>query len=252
MTADEYLQAILRREAVDTGILSPVRGVQAVIHPIIKEWAGIRLVSLSPSGSFAKGTANMSGTDIDLFISLAHDTQETLKGIYYSLFARMSQRGYPPKHQNVSMNIKVSGYSVDLVPAKRQGPYGDDHSLFRRKADTWTKTNVTTHVSVVQRAGRISESRILKLWRDQKGLDFPSFYLELTVIKALAGRTGTLSTNVWTVFQYLCDDFLNARVEDPANTNNIISDDLTAAEKAKVRASAVQALAAKDWSDIVK
>ncbi len=253
LMVDEYLHAILRREAVDTGILSPVRGVQAVVHPIVKEWAGIRLMSLSPSGSFAKGTANMSGTDIDLFISLAHDTQETLKEIYYSLFTRMTQQGYPPRNQNVSMNVKVGSYRVDLVPAKRQGPYGDDHSLFRRKADTWTKTNVSKHITVVQQGGRISESRILKLWRDQKGLDFPSFYLELTVINALYGQAGTLSGNVWKVFQYLRDTFPGARVVDPANPyGNVISEDLTDAEKAKVKAAAVQALAASDWNQIVR
>jgi hypothetical protein len=39
---------------------------------------------------------------------------------------------------------------------------------------------------------------------------------------------------------------------DPANTNNVISDDLTAAEKAKVVAAARQALAATDWNQIVR
>jgi hypothetical protein len=65
MTADEYLHVILRREVVDTGISSPVRGVQGVLTPIIQQWAGTQLVAVSPSGSFAKGTANSSGTDID-------------------------------------------------------------------------------------------------------------------------------------------------------------------------------------------
>jgi hypothetical protein len=252
MSADEYLQAILRREAVDTGPYSPVRGVQTVVLPIVREWAGTQFASLSPSGSFAKCTANSSGTDIDLFISLKQETRQTLKEIYYSLFKRMGERGFPPTPQNVSMGIKVNGYSVDLVPAKRQDTYSEDHSLFRRKADTWTKTNVTKHIATVRQGDRLFESRILKLWRDQKGFDFPSFYLELTSIRALYGRTGTLSANVWTVFQYLRDTFINARIEDPANTNNIISDDLTGAEKAKVKLFANQALAAKDWSDIVK
>ena len=252
MSVDAYLQAILLRKAVDTGIFSPVRGVQGVMYPIVQQWATTQLVSVSPSGSFAKGTANNSGTDIDLFISLKHDTRQTLKEIYDSLFQRMSERGFPPKHQNVSMNVKVNGYSVDLVPAKKQDAYSEDHSLYRRKADTWTKTNVSRHIAVVRQGGRIFESRILKLWRDQKELDFPSFYLELSTIRALYGRTGTLSENVWIVFQYLRDTFANARIEDPANTNNIISDDLTAAEKARVRAAAVQTLTARDWSEIVR
>lgn len=40
MAADAYLQKILDREAVDTNIFSPVRSVQAVISPVIQEWAG--------------------------------------------------------------------------------------------------------------------------------------------------------------------------------------------------------------------
>lgn len=251
MSADEYLQHILQREAVDTGPYSPVRSVQAKIEPAIREWAGNYLSGVSPSGSFAKGTANHSGTDIDLFISLAQQTSATLKEIYDSLFKKMIEQGYTPKRQNVSINVKVNGYSVDLVPAKRQDTYSDDHSLYRRKADTRTKTNVTKHINHVKQGARISETRIVKLWRNQKGLDFPSFYLELTVINALSGKYGTLSGNVWKVFEYLRDTFPNARVVDPANTNNIISDDLTAAEKAKVKSTAAQALKATDWNQIV-
>lgn len=245
------MQTILRREAVDTGLFSSVRGVQAQIEPSLKEWAGTFLGSVSASGSFAKGTANKSGTDIDLFISLTSATRETLKEIYESLFKKMTEKGYGPKRQNVSIKVKVNGYSVDLVPAKRQAILGDDHSLFRRKADTWTKTNVTTHINYVRQGGRIYETRILKLWRNQKNLDFPSFYLELTAINALSGHIGTLSGNVWKVFEYLRDTFPNARVVDPANTNNIISEDLTVAERATVKAAAAQALQAKTWGEIV-
>jgi hypothetical protein len=246
------LQRILQREAVDTGPFSSVRGVQATIEPVIREWAGAQLSGVTPSGSFAKGTANRSGTDIDLFISLAASTTETLKEIYDKLFARMAERGYSPRRQNVSINIRVNGYSVDLVPGRRQDEWGSDHSLYRRKADTWTKTNVATHINHVRQAGRLAESRILKLWRDQQKLDFPSFYLELTVINALAARlAGTVSNNVWRMFGYLKDSFSTVRVVDPANTNNVISDDLTAAERGRVKAAAERALQAKDWSEIV-
>jgi Nucleotidyltransferase domain len=242
---------ILNREAVDTGLYSPVRGVQATLRPIIQEWAGTMLSDVSPSGSFAKGTANRSGTDIDLFISLSQNTTETLKQIYDKLFSRMTQKGYTPKRQNVSINVNVNGYDVDLVPARRQDGFGQDHSLFRRKADTWTKTNVATHILHVSQSGRTQEARIVKLWRNQKRLDFPSFYLELSVINALSGSRASLSDNVWKVFQYLRDSFSTAGVVDPANTNNIISDDLTAAERGSVKAAAERALVAPTWDQIV-
>ena len=253
MSADAYLQQILNRDAVDTGIFSPVRGVQAILEPAIRAWANRFLISVSPSGSFAKGTANRSGTDIDLFISLSPDTRETLKEIYESLFAHMQRQGYSPKRQNVSINVRVGGYDVDLVPARHQDYFSDDHSLYRRRADTWTKTNVQTHIKHVVAAGWLSETRIIKLWRDQKGLGFPSFYLELAVIKALAPgfyKNG-LAADVWKIFQFLSTDFTAAHIQDPANTNNTVSGDLSAAERATIKMAATRALQARNWNEIV-
>jgi hypothetical protein len=252
MSADTYLQAILAREAVDTTASSPVRGVQTTLQPVLQQWAGAQLRAVHPSGSFAKGTANRSGTDIDLFISLKSDTTNTLKDIYTSLFNKLKAVGYTPKPQNVSINIRVNGYDVDLVPSKHQGGGNSEyHSLYRRRADTWTQTNVITHINTVRAAGRLSESRTLKLWRNQKHLDFPSFYLDLGTMAALSGARGTLSQNVWKTFEYFRDRFPNARVVDPANTNNIISDDLSASEKAKIAAAAALALKAPNWAQIV-
>jgi hypothetical protein len=264
MTADQYLHGILLREAVDAGPNSPLLGLQATLMPTLRQWAGNNLLGVYPSGSFMKGTAVRSGTDIDLFLSLSEHTSETLKEVYNKLFDCLTSAGYSPKRQNVSLNITVSRYSVDLVPGKRQDALSDDHSLYRRKADTWTKTNVLTHARTVIGAGRGDEIRIVKLWRNQKGLDFPSFYLELSVIRALAATPlpgllsynpqPTLAQRVMTVFDYLRDSFPAARIADPANTNNIISEDLTAQEKAKVSAAAKAArqAAASSWEDIVR
>ena len=92
----------------------------------------------------------------------------------------------------------------------------------------------------------------MKLWRNQKGLDFPSFYLELAVIEALRGSAGTLSQRVWKALTYIRDNLATARLVDPSNTNNVISEDLTAAEKTAIVAAARTALGAKDWSEIVR
>ncbi len=182
---------------------------------------------------------------------MSEETAETLKEIHDKLFDTMQANGYPPTRQNVSLNIRVNGYSVDLVPGKRQGSYGDDHSLYRRKAGTWTKTNVVTHIDHVILNGRLAESRILKLWRNQKKLDFPSFYLELALIDALPRQySETLYGNV-RALQYLGDRFPIARIVDPANTNNVISDDLSLAEKMKIAQAARQALNAMKWGEIV-
>jgi len=157
MTPEIYLQTILSREAV-SGPFSALWLVRSHLDPIVKEWAGSFLLDISPSGSFAKGTANKSGTDVDLFIPLSPNTKETLKEIYDKLFDRMQQKGLNPGRQNVSIKVEVNGYSVDLVPGKRHNLFGLDDSLYRRRADTWTKTNVTTHIAHIKAGGRTQEN----------------------------------------------------------------------------------------------
>ena len=84
MNTHAFLQPVLNQEVVDTDIFSPVRAVQTTLEPAIRQWANRFLIGVRPSGSFAKGTANWSGTDIDLFISLFSETRETLNEIYES------------------------------------------------------------------------------------------------------------------------------------------------------------------------
>jgi hypothetical protein len=73
MSEQDYLNAILARELVSAGLASPALFVPGTIKPVIDKWAGLYLIEMSPSGSYAKGTANRSGTDLDLFISLSPD-----------------------------------------------------------------------------------------------------------------------------------------------------------------------------------
>lgn len=252
MTVDQYLSNILRRETVNTNTTSPLFQLQTLIKPTVENWAGNLLKGLHPSGSFAKGTANKNGTDIDLFISLSSDTKENLREIFNSLYSVLKSSNYSPRKQNVSLGITLNGYDVDIIPAKRQSQYGNDHSLYRSKADTWTKTNISNHISYVKNSNRTAEIRLLKLWRNQKGFDFPSFYLELAVIAALYNAPYfNLGNNLLKIFRYLANSFVNDRYTDPSNSNNIISDDLSTTEKEKVAIEAQKALSARTWNDIV-
>ena len=241
----------MAREAVDVSSTSPVLGARRLLIPILTEWAGSQLRGVKASGSFAKGTANLSGTDLDLFISLLSDTTGTLKEIYTRLNNRLKEKGFTPRQQDVSINIPVGAYRVDLVPAIHQGGSGEFHSLYKRRSNTWILTNIDTHIATVRNSGRADEIRLIKLWRDQKRLDFPSFYLELVVIAALSGARGSLSENVMTVVRYLTDKFPTARFVDPADSNNIVSDDLSVAQRATIAAEASRALSATNWSQIV-
>ncbi|MCH7499027.1 MAG: nucleotidyltransferase [Nitrospinae bacterium] len=252
MTENEYLRKILWRESVDTGLFSPVRAVQNHLDPSIKKWAGNYLVSINPSGSFAKGTAVSSGTDIDFFVSLSSTTTEKLKEIYDSLYLRLLRDGFSPTKQNVSIKVKIGTYDVDVVPAKRQDQFSEDHSLYRHRANTWIKTNVTTHISTVRNSARLDEIKIIKIWRNQKQLDFPSFYLELLTIEACRRlRIGDLANNVMRTLAYIRDNVETAIFTDPANTTNRVSDDLSLAGKRTLRAAVDGAISSWAWRKII-
>ena len=53
------------------------------------------------------------------------------------------------------------------------------------------------------------------------------------------------------MFQYLGADFPSTRIQDPANTNNVISDDITVVELNAIKAAAIRALQSRTWIDIV-
>jgi hypothetical protein len=249
MTAEQYLNQIITKYLINT------KGAQALVdavYPTIQCWANKYLLETIYSGSMAKGTAISLASDADVFISLSSTTQETLAEIYTSLYDFLSKAGYQVRKQNVSIGVSSGGYKIDFVPGKRQSPYGYDHSLYKNKANTWIKTNVKTHVSHVKNSNRIHEIKLTKIWRELTKLEFPSFYLELAVIDCLSGRSySDISGNFWEVLGFLAGDFVNRRYIDPANTNNVISDDLSVSERQTIQRAAQHARTKKFWSEIV-
>ena len=224
-------------------LYSPVHGVLATIDPVLRSWGGQYIVDIRPSGSFAKGTAVHGGTDIDLFISLTSTLSDPLQSIYGTLFNALSQAGYRARRQNVSIGITVRGWKVDVTPGRRQDQYGNYHSLWSNKNSSWLQTNINEHIRVVSGSGRINEIRLITIWRNRFGLDWPSFYLELFVIDALKGaRLGAVRENIVTVFRAIDQSITTRRLIDPSNTNNAVSATLTTEAKAALAVAARSAL----------
>lgn len=249
MTGDEYLIGILQKYAPNT---AGAEAAGQIIYPVLAKWGNSYLNCAEFSGSHAKGTAISIGTDADIFLSLSSTTSETLAEIFQKLYNAVTNAGYTARKQNVSIGVTVNGYSIDLVPGRRQSQYGNDHSLYRSKVNSWTQTNVATHIAYVQGSGRINEIKVLKVWRQLHGLEFPSFFLEMAVIDALAyARSGNLAVNVLTVLDHIRDKIRTVRYVDPANTNNVVSDDCTATEKIAIAAQAANSRAQQNWGGIV-
>jgi hypothetical protein len=225
------------------------------LRPHIHAWANGHAYVLKLSGSLAKGTGITGTTDIDLFISLnpSVSTCNTLETVYNTLRNRFNGAGYMAREQNVSIGINHTGLKIDVVAGVRHHALGLDHSIWKRKAKTWTKTNIDEHVNYVKKSGRVFDIRAIKIWRKLRELDFPSFYLELSVIEALKGTTllGSSPTkNFVKVMNYLVNDFESKVIKDPANQKNEVSDELTVAEKQKIK-TAAEATLAGNWNQTI-
>ncbi len=252
MTPDQYVEAVLGKYAVPRGPTSPAELFGATVAGPLRTWAGQQLVGLEYSGSYAKETGVRGISDVDVFISLESDTDGTLKEIYEKLVSLANNSGWLPRRQNVSVGVTANGTRGDLVPGRIQADHRNYHSLYLRKRESWTQTNVALHVDTVRNSGRTKEIRAVKIWRMLHGLDFPSLYLELFTLDALSGRSrSALSENVLHVLRTVGSTLTSRRIMDPSNTNNVLSDDLTQAEKQRVAARATQSAREQHWDKII-
>jgi len=252
MTADQYVENVIAKYAVPRGQNSPAEKLGATVAGPIRTWAGQYLENLMYSGSYAKQTGVHGASDVDLFISIKSDLNQPLKEIYSSLYNLALKQRWEPREQNVSVGITVNGTRADLVPGKIQEGYKNYHSLYLRKRDSWTQTNVNLHVDTVSRSDRLREIRAVKIWRLLHGLDFPSLYLELFTIQALSGHSKTtLADNVLHTLKTIGTSLPTTRIDDPANTNNILSDDITKQEKEHIAGLATISAKQQSWGDII-
>ncbi|MCI0617790.1 nucleotidyltransferase domain-containing protein, partial [bacterium] len=198
MTNDEYILSVLQRYVIPTGPYSLAEQSANSLKPYLRNWASPYLSDLFFSGSYAKGTGVKGSTDIDIFISLSSNHPSNLADIFNSLYSVAQRQSWNPRRQNVSIGIQYTGQKIDLVPGKIQAGSQNYHSIYKSKANTWTQTNVALQTQTVRDSGRINEIRAIKIWRNLRNLDFPSFFLELAVIQSLHGRSrSALADNVW-------------------------------------------------------
>jgi hypothetical protein len=250
--AERHLRSVLDQHELGRRV-PLLNQVFSELAPFLGQWAGGYLVGVKPAGSCMKQTAVLGQTDLDIFISLRSDLNMRLRDISLNLRDHLQNAGLSPRQQDVSFGITYRDVAIDITVGRQHPSYPTYHSIYRSKADTWTQTNIDVHIDMVKRSALRDEIRLIKIWRRQKDLDFPSFLVELAVIDAMkATRTGSLTKNLLTVFKYLVVDFPKRLLEDPSNSNNVVSETLTKAEKVKIALRAVAAIRAASWTEVIR
>jgi len=259
MTAEMYLAQILQKYAARNLINYSQQISQ--LKSTLQTWASSCYVNILDSGSRAKGTAISLASDVDFLVSLTSGCNENsggLKSIYDGLYSKLNSSYQNVRKQNVSVRINLNGLEVDVTPARKQNGLTNDHWVYLSKSGSRQQTNIQKHISDISQSGRTNEIKILKIWRELNQLDFPSIYLEYLLVKNIllykSNDANDFAANAWHALNELAKDSGNplfARIVDPANSNNILSDLLTATEKNKIVAKAKVAASQQYWENIV-
>ena len=85
------------------------------------------------------------------------------------------------RKQNVSIGIEFNGFDIDVVPARKDNSTSyvvnwqryNDHYLWSNKRQNRMLTNIQKHIDLVRNSGIIDEIVLFKVWKQQKGIDFP-------------------------------------------------------------------------------
>ena len=227
---------------------------------IIKSWAGTCGFELKGSGSRAKDTAISIASDVDVLVSMSADCNRSkgLKSIYDSLHVKLKNNYSDVRKQNVSFRILLRDLEVDITPARKHLKSTNYHWLYVSKKDSWQQTNIQKHIDDISKSGRTNEIKLLKIWREINGLDFPSIYLEYLLVNNIllnkSKDASSLGDNVLHVLSELAKTASNpiyARVVDPANSANILSDLLTDTEKDNIINQAQISISQSLWENII-
>ena len=220
-------------------------------------------MEIKRSGSREKGTAIKGKSDMDMFVSIS-DTNGyfMLRELYGDLYDYLQKDGLKVRKQNVSIGVVFKGYDIDVVPARKvnsssyvkQAIRYNDHYLWSNKKDNRMLTNIQKHIDLVRESGIQNIIILLKIWKYQKQIDFPSIYLEIILIDAFEKYNDfgkTFENKVLYAFDYIYKNIIDKKVVDPSNSTNIISDTLSLAEKQRIKQKTKEAIDAKYWSEVV-
>jgi hypothetical protein len=251
LTTDQYAASIIEKYRVtpDTGSASHHAADRVI--PLIKQWGKEHLLGITLSGAYAKNTAIRLSSDVDVLVALRLEPGMEMKTIFWNLFKHLSDQDLSPHTRDVSIRLETGGLKVDVIPAcrERETP---GNALFNKRSGQAVHTDLARHVHLVANSGRQQEICALKIWRERMSLDFPSLYLECSVLQALESeRFGQLADNILAVLRYLSHRFEQAVVPDPANRDNILSSDLSASDKKAIASAARAALYDENWKKIL-
>jgi len=251
MSAQQYLQGLLDQQNLSDPELNALRNLRGEVEAQVRTLDGVQRVLCG--GSYGKDTMIRELYDLDIVVYWANDCGYTLQGIFTAVGEVLRKKWNVVNPKTVAWEMPFQGgFHVDVVPGRALDNSFNYANLHRTDTKTPLQTSIRVHIDTVSNSGRRDAIRLMKLWRKRKSVPFKkSLALELATIEGCKGcRIADLGDQVWSALKYLRDVFPSARIVDPANSNNFISDGISAADKQAIQRVAAATLQAKTWQEV--
>jgi hypothetical protein len=255
MTSHEYLEGVLKNQVVAPATITSMQQTRDQIEGVLRKVFGWG-PKIYYAGSYGKDTMIAAYHDLDIVIYFPSTTAaplDTLKAIYWAVYNALRSAGYQPQQKDVAIRLPYQeGFYVDVVPGRAIDEAFYYANLYRSEVDSRLQTSIKTHIDTVKTSGLRETMKLVKLWNVRHNLGVRSIALELLTIRALKGsQVSGYDNKLLTIFSFLKDNIKTVRLEDPANSNNIITDIIPTATKQHVADQAKAALDAQFWSQVV-
>lgn len=206
------------------------------------------------SGSVAKSTEINIKYDVDLIVPFKYDAfpniEEMSKDIL-KFFQSEFQNPHklPPRDQRVSVGLKFAKpgatISMDVVPGreiKRDGYNPDRYlNLYDSDEKRYFQTNISKQIDAIKASHDNARNiiRLLKVWKHhQQRKAMKGFVIELLVMRAFKDAGDKVPSGLWPqlemTLKYIRDHFETVRLVDPGNSNNVVSELITAPQKTEI------------------
>jgi hypothetical protein len=246
-----YLADLLKEQQLSAAEIKTLQDWRAAIEGYLSVLNGNPRFYYA--GSYGKHTMIRQRYDLDLVIYWPHDCNFTIKDIYDAVGSTLSKHLRVVNPKTVCWELPFEGgFHIDVVPGRALDARYYEANLHRTDTGTTLKTSLKKHIDTVRGSGRLDAIRLMKLWKERRSVPFKkSFLLELMTIEACSGISATdYSNQVAAALSHIHSTIETCSVKDPANSANILSDDLDKATRTSIKWAAEKALNAQYWTDV--
>lgn len=244
-----YLEEVLAGQAIGAEIQEAVEARRGAIEQVLS--GGWRAAPrFYTGGSFAKGTAVAAQFDLDVVVYFPAESGAGPRELYEMVERRLREAGHVPVRHNVALRLRYTpGWHVDVVPGRAIDEGFEYARLYAAERDAVRQTSLRRHIELARSLDR-DVLRLLKLWRHRQCVPAGSFVLELAAARALREGAAGLEERFRAVLRFLAEEFEGARLVDPANSNNVVTEEMEWHRKRDVAMAARKALEGR-WERVV-